>query len=181
MHPQNLDAPFSISQICWFITRAFIMRCKKLNPVIPEDLKDFIVASYVQMRKESRTQTDCTYTSARTLLSVLRISTALARLRFAKSVHKEDVQEAIRLMDCSKSSVDPDDLRTKTTRPHDIIFGIIREIAQSSSTKTIDYQEVKQRCISKGFKVDQFLKCISDYQDLNVLHINSSETEIILV
>uniref|UniRef100_A0A6B2FZY2 DNA replication licensing factor MCM7 (Trinotate prediction) n=1 Tax=Myxobolus squamalis TaxID=59785 RepID=A0A6B2FZY2_MYXSQ len=174
--PPTQTTPFSIA-----LLRSFVMRCKGVNPVIPADLKDFIVASYVEMRKESRVETDCTYTSARTLLSILRLSTSLARLRFGKTVHKNDVKEAIRLMDCSKASVGHGDLHSKTSRPHDVIFGVIREMAQSLSSKTIDYEQVRQQCIAKGFKMDQFLKCISDYQDLNVLHVNNSQTHIILV
>ncbi|KII72582.1 DNA replication licensing factor MCM7 [Thelohanellus kitauei] len=160
---------------------AFVMKCKQYNPVVPESLRDFIVSSYVHMRKESRTETDCTYTSARTLLSILRLSTALAKLRCSKVVLHEDVQEAIRLMESSKSSINPNDLVSKTNRPHDVIFGIIREIAKDLSTKKLEFEEVKRRCLMKGFKMDQLLKCVQDYEELNVLHVDKSRSNIILI
>ena len=43
--------------------------------------------------------------SARTLLAILRLATALARLRIEDRVQKEDVNEAIRLMEMSKDSL----------------------------------------------------------------------------
>jgi DNA replication licensing factor MCM7 len=75
--------------------------------VIPENLSDYITGAYVEMRKEARNSKDTTFTSARTLLAILRLSTALARLRLADVVEKEDVNEAMRLMEMSKDSLNP--------------------------------------------------------------------------
>lgn len=47
--------------------------------MVPEALGDYITAAYVEMRKEARVSKDTTFTSARTLLSILRLSTALVR------------------------------------------------------------------------------------------------------
>lgn len=44
---------------------------------MPEALADYITAAYVEMRKEARANKDTTYTSARTLLGILRLATAL--------------------------------------------------------------------------------------------------------
>lgn len=68
----------------------------------------FIVANYVEMRKDARNSGDGSYVSARTLLSIIRLSTALARLRMADFVEQEDVAESIRLMEFSKASIIPD-------------------------------------------------------------------------
>jgi len=46
-----------------------------------------------------------TFTSARNLLGILRLSTALARLRLSDSVEKDDVAEALRLLEMSKDSL----------------------------------------------------------------------------
>lgn len=56
------------------------MLCKKKDPVIPESLTDYITGAYIEMRKEARTRKDSTFTSARTLLAILRLSTALVGL-----------------------------------------------------------------------------------------------------
>ena len=59
--------------------RRYIALCKTKQPVIPEALTDYITGAYVEMRKEARGSKDTTFTSARTLLSILRLATALVR------------------------------------------------------------------------------------------------------
>lgn len=51
--------------------------CKRKQPAVPESLADYITAAYVEMRKEAWASKDTTYTSARTLLGILRLATAL--------------------------------------------------------------------------------------------------------
>jgi len=60
-----------------FRNRRYIALCKKKNPVVPRELTDYITAAYVELRKEARASNDATFTSARTLLSILRLATAL--------------------------------------------------------------------------------------------------------
>ena len=57
--------------------RRYITACKEKMPTIPVELTDYIVSAYVEMRKEARNSRDTTFTSARTLLAVLRLGTAL--------------------------------------------------------------------------------------------------------
>lgn len=61
------------------LPRRYVALCKRHQPAIPESLSDYITAAYVEMRKEARVNKDTTFTSARTLLSILRLSTALVR------------------------------------------------------------------------------------------------------
>ena len=74
--------PFNIT-IDALSFRRYIAQCKKRQPVVPELLADYITAAYVEMRKEARVSKDTTFTSARTLLSILRLSTALVRITLA--------------------------------------------------------------------------------------------------
>lgn len=66
-------------QLSFLFFRRYIAKCKNRQPVVPEALADYITAAYVEMRKEARVSKDTTFTSARTLLSILRLSTALVR------------------------------------------------------------------------------------------------------
>ena len=62
------------------VFRRYIAACKQKQPVIPTGLTDYIVGCYVQMRREARQNKggmNQTFTSARTLLALLRLSTAL--------------------------------------------------------------------------------------------------------
>jgi hypothetical protein len=103
-------------------------------------VSSYIVDSYVRLRKQSKddAQRDRTHThtSARTLLGVLRLAQALARLRFAAAVLHADVDEALRLMTASKESLHDDDGddgdvradRSDTSK----IYRIIKDMAEAA-------------------------------------------------
>lgn len=61
--------------------RRYIAMCREKQPAVPESLADYITAAYVEMRREAWASKDATYTSARTLLAILRLSTALVSAR----------------------------------------------------------------------------------------------------
>ncbi|GAB0492932.1 hypothetical protein MMPV_004202 [Pyropia vietnamensis] len=93
------------------ILRAHIAAARSAPPpLVPPGgaLAEYIVSSYVALRgEEAAAGRDARgYTTPRTLLSVLRLSQALARLRRAPEVAREDVDEALRLMAASKNSLD---------------------------------------------------------------------------
>jgi DNA replication licensing factor MCM7 len=173
-HPPQTHDPLDMK-----LMRRYIALCRKQMPVIPPGLTDYIVGAYCEMRKEARNKTDMTFTSARTLLAILRLSTALARLRIVDQVDKEDVNEAMRLMEMSKDSLEAkndDKARPQTTT--DKIYAFIRDIADG---KTLKIQDVRERCTNKGFKPDQIDKCIEEYEELNVWQVNQAKTKITFV
>uniref|UniRef100_A0A667WLB1 DNA replication licensing factor MCM7 n=1 Tax=Myripristis murdjan TaxID=586833 RepID=A0A667WLB1_9TELE len=168
--------------------KRYISLCKKRQPVVPESLADYITAAYVEMRKEARVSKDTTFTSARTLLSILRLSTALARLRMVETVEKEDVNEAMRLMEMSKDSLQADKSNTtRTQRPADVIFSLLRELAtegvagRGGAGGVVRMAEAEQRCISRGFTPAQFQEALEEYEELNVWQINQARTRITFV
>jgi len=90
------------------LLRAYIKRAKKFNPLIPSTLKKSLIDKYVTTRQKERGQdiddrTD--YTSPRSLLGLLRLCQALARLRCSHLVNNGDYEEAIRLIEASKESL----------------------------------------------------------------------------
>lgn len=87
------------------LMRRYIALCKRKEPTISAELSDYIVGAYVELRREARNNKDMTFTSARNLLGILRLSTALARLRLSDVVDKDDVSEALRLLEMSKDSL----------------------------------------------------------------------------
>lgn len=113
---QNLRPPVSdFTPLTSLFMRSYVSMARRYSPYIPESLSQHIVRSYVAMRKDDELQGTkddgspkaggTTYTTARTLLSILRLAQALARLRFQEEVIKEDVDEAIRLMEASSKSL----------------------------------------------------------------------------
>jgi len=179
VHQNSVHPPIGHEPLDMSLIRRYIAACKELQPTIPEDLTDYIVSAYVEMRKDARNSKDMTFTSARTLLGVLRLSTALSRLRLSKVVEKEDVDEAMRLTEMSKSSLNDEEESVKKPEAVDAIYRIVREMGKGS--RDVNIEEARQRCSTKGFTPDQFEKCLNDYEDINVWHTNRQKTKLIFV
>lgn len=88
--------------------KKYIATARQLEPSVSPDVAPYIVEAYVNLRSRpslnntnkfrSQNNNDQTTMTARQLLSILRLSQALARLRLSRTVANQDVDEAIRLV-----------------------------------------------------------------------------------
>ncbi|XP_011694407.1 PREDICTED: DNA replication licensing factor Mcm7 [Wasmannia auropunctata] len=181
VHQHCSQPPTEIEAIDMKLIRKYINLCKTKEPVVSEELTEYIVDSYVEMRKEARNSHDKTFTSARNLLAILRLSTALARLRLSNVVDKDDIAEANRLVEMSKHSINYSEQRTGNAQqnPTNRIFQLIRELA--GDKKTVKVSDILERCTSKGFKPDPVYRCIEEYEALNVWQVNQTRRLITFI
>jgi DNA replication licensing factor MCM7 len=157
------------------------------------------------MRKEQKEaeaeDKSFTYVSARTLLGVLRLSQALARLRWDSTVKQEDVDEALRLMDASKQSLieDRGEIGVDQTNTSKI-FRIIKDMAsgrgaaarrraqhaaddddfesEEETLQELAMVDVRSRVIAKGFTENQLMETIAEYENMGVLVREANETRL---
>ena len=81
-------------------------QARQFEPFVPKELASYVVEAYVELRqKDNQGEQDQSAMTARALLSILRLSQALARLRFTDEVAVQDVEEAIRMTHMSKASL----------------------------------------------------------------------------
>lgn len=174
------------------LMRHYIAECRKLRPIVPTAMSEYIVSSYVQMRKQQKEDEaedkSYTYVSARTLLGVLRLSQALARLRMSGVVDQSDVDEALRLMDVSKASLyEHRDNQGEDTTATSRIFRIVKDMASGAAGRRRrraaeqDYEseeeemeelnlvDVRARVIAKGFTENQLIDTLTEYENMGVL------------
>lgn len=134
------------------------------------------------MRRDSRNKADRTFTSARNLLAVLRLATALARLRLSDYVERDDVKEANRLIEQSKiliNEADTHKVRNVQVERKNKMFGIIKELA--GNNRIVKVSDILERCTSKGFHPDEINSMIEAYEELNVWQVNQAKTRITFV
>ncbi|CAF3577212.1 unnamed protein product [Rotaria socialis] len=176
------DVEHSQNSVDMKTLRRYIATCKKKQPLVPEALLDYVVTAYVELRKQARVSKDMTYTSARMLLSILRLSTALARLRCDDLVSKDDIDESLRLMESSRLILkDHDNVSTRQINPIDQVFGIVRDMVPLSGTKIVRYGEAKERCIAKGLKPDLFDNALERYEEMGLWYVNQQRTTITII
>lgn len=122
--------------------RHYIALARQLRPTVPPEVSNYVVESYVRLRKvskdEEQQKKSHTYTSARTLLGVLRLAQALCRLRFSDRVDHADVDEALRLMEVSKESLQDDEDRDRDQDRSDVsqIYRLIKEMSTEARART---------------------------------------------
>ena len=60
-----------------------------------------------------------------------------ARLRLADVVEREDVEEAMRLMEMSKHSLQEEEGSGRRVRPIDAVYSIVREMADPDTVRSV--------------------------------------------
>ena len=149
--------------------RTYISLSQHFEPCVPEDLTDYVANAYAEMRLDEcqAAERATGYTTARTLLSILRLAQSLARLGWSNEVNVEDINEALRLMKMSKMS-----LVSSSTRIADdevtSIYKIIRQWAEQSGSKVVAYLAAFDLVTNKGFSKDAFHACLREYEALDV-------------
>jgi DNA replication licensing factor MCM7 len=174
-HPETEGMVFTPHEV-----RQYVAQARTYRPTVPTEVSEYMVRAYVGMRdqqqRDERSKKQFAHTSPRTLLGVLRLSQALARLRFSNTVVQEDVDEALRLIDASKQSLyaDQGNYRRDAT-PSSRIYNMVRALAEAHTCDVDDgesgelsMRKVQERVIAKGFTIDQFQKAIDEYTELDV-------------
>lgn len=181
MNEQEVQNEQQQSALDMRLMRRYIALCKKKEPIIPEFLTDHLVEAYIEMRREARNNKHLgTFTSPRTLLAVLRLSTALARLRLADQVEQADVDEAIRLIEMSKHSLALDEnemAQHRAMRNNEKIYRLIKE-SLAEDEQEIDLAQMKEKCLNKGFTEEEFEQTLEEYEELSIWTVSLKQNKI---
>ena len=179
-HPEVDGVVFSPSEV-----RQYIAQARTFRPTVPKEVSDYMVGAYVRMRqahkRDEGSKKQFTYTSARTLLAIIRLSQALARLRFSNIVMSDDVDEALRLIEVSKASLYNEPGRGEDQSPSTKIYNLIRGMRESGAAAAGDgnrgelsLRKVRERVIAKGFTETQFNQALNEYMQLDVSYFSFS-------
>lgn len=158
--------------------RQYIAKARTYRPNVPKQVSDYMVGSYVRMRQEHKRdeaqKKQFSHTSPRTLLGVLRLSQALARLRLSEQVIADDVDEALRLTAVSKASLYNDSQSGSDQTPTSKIYNLILAMEESGAaavgdgSNELSMKKVRERVLAKGFTDDQLNQAIEDYSEAYV-------------
>eukprot|EP00242_Pyramimonas_sp_CCMP2087_P007222 CAMPEP_0198204884 /NCGR_PEP_ID=MMETSP1445-20131203/8367_1 /TAXON_ID=36898 /ORGANISM="Pyramimonas sp., Strain CCMP2087" /LENGTH=745 /DNA_ID=CAMNT_0043876969 /DNA_START=68 /DNA_END=2305 /DNA_ORIENTATION=- len=152
--------------------RSYVAAARQKEPAVPEELAPYLATAYADMREEEADPDNHdkrgTYTTARTLLSILRMSQALARLRLAEEVAKSDVDEALRMMKMSKISLDDDKDKKRGIDKQSVIYNTLQQHMSTGDVKQLTIQRAKALASAKGITEDELQTCLEVYQDLHV-------------
>eukprot|EP01133_Synstelium_polycarpum_P015042 gene15042-17794_t len=164
------------------LLRSYVSQTRKYDPFVPRALTEYIVESYVTMRKqEGAAKEPFTYTTARTLLGILRLAQAHARCLFQTEVTQANIEEATRLMFMSKQSIRIDKQKKGAVDPSSVIYGIIRELCTKLNRRDLTYTDVLAKVISAGFNPQQLIETLDEYMSLNIVMVDAQKTTIRMI
>jgi DNA replication licensing factor MCM7 len=181
--------------------REYIRRAKQYDPVIKDlGVVDEIVQQYVSLRQNERSAPVPTggfgnknpfgagqgsYTTLRTLLGILRMSQALARLRLSEVVDRSDFVEAVRLMAESRESVEHEMRKNganagqagnSVSAVWDCIQSYMKRIG--TQAKILDIEKHAQ---TRGFSSELVRRCLKEYADMDVILLDEEAGNVTIV
>lgn len=165
--------------------RSYVAQARTYRPVVPESVSDYMIKTYVRLRDQQKRAEQrgkqFTHTTPRTLLGVVRLAQALARLRFSNQVSQDDVDEALRLVEASKESLNAEvGTSRRGLNASSRIYNLVKALADSGACRADDadddedlgvelsMRKVKERVIAKGYTEDQWLNALEEYTTLDV-------------
>lgn len=171
--------------------KRFVGSCRVIEPIVPVSLTSYIVEAYVSARAKDSSDIgargnrpgramDQAVMTPRQLLSLLRLSQALARLRLSDVVGQEDVDEAIRLNYSSRSSLEEDE-EGNARYAEDVvsnIYSIIRDFSALQRQEMLSYPAIEGMVVKKGFSVQQLQQTLQEYSELGVLKVDDDRMNI---
>eukprot|EP00793_Prasinoderma_coloniale_P005304 PRCOL_00004712-RA len=175
VHRKKAAPPLDFEPVNEHAMRDYIAAAQEINPTVPEELADYLAATYANMRREevdAGAQT-ATYCTARTLLSILRMSEALARLRFSEVVEQGDVDEALRLVKMSKISLASDEDESQAVDYVSALYRIIRDHAVLKDG-AVPYSTCKELAMRSNYAEEQLNETLDIYANLNVWHLGAA-------
>ncbi|RFU26169.1 hypothetical protein B7463_g10178, partial [Scytalidium lignicola] len=193
-HPETDGVVFPPNEV-----RQYIAQARAFRPTVPQNISEYMVKAYVNMReqqsRDEKNKKQFAHTSPRTLLGILRLAQALARLRFDTVVIQGDVDEALRLIESSKESLyaEQDGFR-KDSSPSSKIYNMVRALADAGQCLPDDAEEgdeefgvelsmkkVRERVIAKGFTEDQWQNAVMEYTNLDIWQTAGNGTRLLFI
>ncbi|KAL0226498.1 hypothetical protein P9112_013822 [Eukaryota sp. TZLM1-RC] len=167
------------------VLRGYINMAKEINPVVPPELANDIVARYVSLRSdddEAVTLGGVGHVSPRSLMTILRLSQAIARVKLSERVTLDDVNEAMRLMQSADRSLNGGQKSKKSVDVFSSIFNILKGLSDSlpNGQSAIPYSQAMNVCQGRGFTNEQLEETLALYEGYNVLRINN-DGDVVLV
>ncbi|RKK76892.1 DNA replication licensing factor mcm7 [Fusarium oxysporum] len=178
--------------------RSYIAQARTYRPVVPETVSEYMIKTYVRMRDQQQRAEkkgkQFTHTTPRTLLGVVRLAQALARLRFSNEVTQDDVDEALRLVEASKESLN-NDLGTGRARmdPSSRIYNFVKQLADAGQCRPEDaageeelsielsMTQLKARVIAQGFTADQWSNAVQEYTSMDIWQTTRNGARLVFV
>lgn len=183
--PKTLDfEPYSSKFI-----RSFILKAKTFEPDLDKDLLPEIANTYVNARAIERQANNNSHvqsvTNVRTLLGMLRLAQAHARLRFSNLVERGDFEEAVRLtLEAKQSVIDDRNQAANNRNGNDTVakvWGLIKnKMDMAGKDVFVLLSDIEKFAMNHGYTQAQIQESMAQYAEMGVIHYNDEGNRVCL-
>lgn len=161
------------------VMRKYIALCKTKNPYIPRQLTKQLEQIYLDIRARKRGGSDVMFTSPRSLLAIIRLSTAFARLRLSDIVEDADILAAVTLYNSSRDSIEGQASKTDSGQT---LLRVLRDMAVSLDKKCLSKHEVLEM-VMQELKYDEATaeKALQMLEEYETISIDPNDNSITLI
>lgn len=172
---EELFSPQQLTQI--------IAAARQVDPIVPDALAAYLADLYTGLRTSYHGEKNVSAAiTPRTLLAIVRLASARARLRFSAQVTRADVDEAVRLLETSHASADASAHSRRATARRKVAlqdaasraFRCLQRVArdegddQGQISLHSVYSAMRQQLGIAPEAVDEHL---AEFQQLNLCHV----------
>jgi len=151
------------------VLRAYIALARRQEPYVAPELADYVCAHYVSLRqKEAEALEGQSYVTPRTLMSLLRLAQAVAKLRFDTSVSRSDVDAALSLMRASQASIEPELARRQREDPVSRCYRRLRDFAVANRRAELSWADVQGAVALERLSSEVVEQCVREYEAIAV-------------
>ena len=166
--------------------QAYILHAKTVRPQLPEDLHEYMVQRYVELRKSNKEKGRFgQYVTPRTLLAIIRFAIASAKLRLDEFVTKQDIELVLELMEKADVSALTEEEEKKkrfngklNTTEEDRMRQALREAFKGEQKDWIDMGELTKSFCFRGWSKEQLDNFIRAHIGLGYYYLADDGTKL---
>ena len=184
---KDKKAPETRAKIPIDFLRDYIETAHNIFPNIPNHLHSYIVEQYVKKRKDEKINfVDSSkakghqYITPRSLLAIIRLSQSLARLHFRYEVILTDIEEAIRLIEASRNSVNnvtEEEGNKGNKNITNKLYSILKDLSLKNSDNKVLYSDFKKKAALNSIYPEAIEIFLQDYFELNLIIKSGNEKD----
>jgi len=124
----------------------------------------------------------------RALLGIIRLSQAVACLHFRNIIHKEDIDEALRLIASCTNSIMNETIQVggnsfikidlRNCDPISDIFKILKELFMKYKSFTLKVSTIEKEISAQGYTKEEMEECLTSYISISALEYDTETKEI---
>lgn len=165
------------------ILKAFFRESEHIHPKFSKKSIEMVVYNYILLRANVIENFNKEL-NLKILISIIRLSIALAKLNFKDLVSTNDTKEALRLINSSFLSIKNIKLFRKKIFENSIenkIYNLIRKISLQKANSILDLPYLAKISLSMGFSKENFAKCLEIYENLNIWAISLKQMKLVFL